>query len=61
LQKKLVYVGESINMPVRVKGHHRNGRPFDREFCIQVPPEDRKWVQNALIQALRPPQNRIAR
>jgi hypothetical protein len=54
----LAYIGSSINMPSRVATHRINGRPFDQAFYIGTRPEDRIALERALIDALKPPQNR---
>lgn len=57
-RKQLVYVGRSNNPKHRIEVHRRNGRPFDYALHVGCEAEDAGWVEQALIKALQPRQNR---
>jgi hypothetical protein len=58
LRGRVVYVGESLNMPKRVAGHQSNGRPFDQVYYIATAANQRAALERILIQAINPSQNR---
>lgn len=58
LGKEIVYVGSSLDMPERVKGHRSNGRPFDKAFYIPASGDDRTTLEKILIKAINPTHNR---
>jgi hypothetical protein len=58
LRDELVYVGSSMNMPIRIAAHRDNGRPFDRAVFIPTTMSERGNLERMLIRALRPTQNR---
>jgi hypothetical protein len=58
LDNKVVYIGTSDRMPLRVAEHWTNGRPFDQAFYIATRPGERRRLERDLIAALRPQQNR---
>lgn len=55
---QIVYIGSSLNIRNRIADHRSNGRPFDEALRIGTRPQDRMRVEQALINALRPRQNR---
>jgi hypothetical protein len=59
--RRLIYIGSSLNMPNRVAEHRRNGRPFDKAFFIETEANERGGLEQALIRALHPSQNRAHR
>jgi hypothetical protein len=61
LRGQIVYVGSSLNMPVRVSDHRSNGRPFDRVFYIATVANQREALERVLIRAINPPQNKACR
>jgi hypothetical protein len=61
LDGELVYIGSSVNMPARVRGHQTNGRPFNAAFYIETERVERLPLERALIRALHPSQNRAAK
>lgn len=61
---KLSYIGQSVNVAKRVKGHALNGRVFTDAVALAMPddPEDvRLFVEAYLISVSRPPSNRRVR
>jgi hypothetical protein len=58
---KIVYAGESLNMPKRVAGHRTNGRPFDQVYYIATIANQRANLERILIRAINPPGNRALR
>ena len=58
LKGRIVYIGSSLRMPERVADHRANGRPFSHAFYIATRAHERKPLEDLLIQALRPLQNR---
>jgi hypothetical protein len=58
---KVVYVGESLNMPKRVAEHRSNGRPFDQAYYIATVANQRANLERILIRAINPPGNRVHR
>ena len=61
LKGKIVYVGESLNMPKRVAEHRSNGRPFDQAYYIATVANQRANLERILIRAINPPGNRAHR
>jgi hypothetical protein len=61
LRGQIVYIGSSLNMPVRVAQHRGNGRPFDRAFFIATTARQRHALERVMIRAINPPQNRVGR
>src|SRR6516165_2882816 len=61
LKGKIVYVGESLNMPKRVAEHRSNGRPFDQAYYIAPVANQRANLERILIRAINPPGNRAHR
>jgi len=61
LNEEIVYVGASLEMPERVNAHRRNGRPFDRVVYIPTAADEREVLEQILIRAINPPQNRNGR
>jgi len=61
LKDKIVYVGESLNMPKRVAEHRSNGRPFDQAYYIAPVANQRANLERILIRAINPPGNRAHR
>ena len=61
LKGKVVYTGSSINMPNRVGDHRKNGRPFDQAYYIATKANEREQLEQTLIKALHPSQNRAHR
>jgi predicted GIY-YIG superfamily endonuclease len=61
LNGKIVYVGASLDMKLRVDNHRSNGRPFDKAFFIRTKPFERYWLEKLLIAAVKPKQNRAER
>jgi hypothetical protein len=55
---QIVYVGSSLDMPIRVAAHKTNGRPFDQVFYIATSARQREVLERLLIRAIDPPQNR---
>lgn len=61
LKGKVIYVGQSLNMPERVAGHQANGRPFDQVFYIATKANQREMLERILIRAIDPLQNKVHR
>ena len=61
LKGKVVYIGSSLNMPKRVEQHRSNGRPFDKAHFIATEANERGELEQTLIRALHPSQNRAHR
>jgi hypothetical protein len=61
LKGKIVYVGESLNMPKRVAAHRVNGRPFDQAYYIATMANQRANLERILIRAINPTGNRAHR
>jgi hypothetical protein len=61
LKGKIVYAGESLNMPKRVAEHRANGRPFDQAYYIATAANQRANLERVLIRAINPPGNRAHR
>jgi hypothetical protein len=58
LDGEVVYIGSSLDMPERVAGHRTNGRPFDDVFYIGTRSDQRLALEQVLIRAIKPAQNR---
>jgi hypothetical protein len=61
LRSKIVYVGESLNMPKRVAEHRSNGRPFDQAYYIATMANQCAALERILIKGINPPSNRAHR
>lgn len=57
----LIYIGSSLHMPNRVAQHRANGRPFDKVHFIATKANERGLLEQTLIRALHPSQNRAHR
>lgn len=57
LKDKVVYIGESLQMPARVAAHRTNGRPFDKVFYIATKANERVELEATLIKAFAPTKN----
>ncbi len=57
-EHKVVYIGKSKNVYDRVSKHRQNGRPFDFSAIINLPENDCGWVEESLIKAFAPIQNK---
>jgi len=53
----IVYVGQSIEVPSRVRGHKSTGKKFDSAYFIPVPEAALNEVERAFIAVLKPPLN----
>ncbi len=56
LAGRVVYVGQSVNIPGRIANHRRD-KQFDRIFVLHVPEEALDEVEGAFIRLLDPPLN----
>lgn len=56
--RELVYVGKSRSVYVRIDEHRVKGRVFDYATVMACPEGDMGWVEEAMIAALQPVQNR---
>jgi hypothetical protein len=62
LNGMIVYIGSSLKMPTRVAVHRRKGLIlFDQAFYIATTADQREWLEDTLIMAIKPPQNKIVR
>jgi hypothetical protein len=61
LRGRIVYIGESLNMPERVAAHRSNGRPFDQAYYIATTANQRAGLERILIRAINPSGNRAHR
>ncbi|PIB91317.1 GIY-YIG nuclease family protein [Caulobacter sp. FWC2] len=55
---KLVYVGKSRSVYARIDEHRTKGRVFDYATVMPCPEHDMGWVEQSLIEAMQPAQNR---
>lgn len=56
-QKKIVYVGQSVNVFARVNSH-RDTKEFDEFSCVVVPPQFLDVMESIYIHMLEPPLNK---
>jgi hypothetical protein len=52
--RQLVYIGEAINVAMRLPAHVKGGKVFDRAWAFEVPDLFRKQIEAAWIFALDP-------
>lgn len=55
---KIVYVGQTIALPVRIAQHAENGKDFDSVYYLMVPRERLNDTERAFIQILKPELNK---
>jgi hypothetical protein len=59
--RKLTYVGKSVDCYGRINAHRVNGREFDYATVAACPEADMGWVEAALIAAMEPVGNRAGK
>lgn len=59
--RRLIYVGKSVDVYGRINTHRVNGREFDYATVSACPEADMGWVESAMIAAMEPVQNRAGK
>lgn len=54
---EVLYVGQTIELPLRIATHRKKGRAFDRVLFLPVPRSRREEYEAAFIKLLRPKMN----
>lgn len=57
LKGRVVYIGSSKNMPMRVRQHRNGSRPFDNAYYIATTESEMRSLEASLIKAMLPVQN----
>lgn len=58
-ENELIYIGMSSHIPTRIASHRQNGREFDKYHVIWCELADAYRLEESLIMALHPRQNKV--
>lgn len=58
-ENELIYIGMSSHIPTRIASHRTNGREFDKYYVIWCELADAYRLEESLIMAFMPMQNKV--